>query len=69
MDHHTMRNDESLPTRAEIESARLQMAQARQALEDYENLHGLSSSREHTKLAQAFAKASEAYLDKSRYQR
>ena len=46
----------------EIESARLNMREARMALEDYERLHGLAWSLEHTRLAQAFTKATMTYL-------
>ena len=53
----------------EIESARLNMLEARRALEDYERLKGFVSSIEHTRLTQAFTKASETYLKLSASQR
>lgn len=46
----------------DVETARLSMLEARKALEDYETLKGNASSREHTKLTQAFTKATETYL-------
>ena len=53
----------------EIESARLNMLEARMALEDYERLHGAAWSLEHTSLAQAFTKATSTYLKLSASQR
>jgi hypothetical protein len=53
----------------EIESARLNMLEARKALEGYERLKGFVSSIEHTRLTQAFTKASETYLKLSASQR
>ena len=53
----------------EIESARLNMLEARRALEDHERLKGFVSSIEHTRLTQAFTKASETYLKLSASQR
>jgi hypothetical protein len=53
----------------EIESARLNMLEARKALEDYERLKGFVSCIEHTRLTQAFTKASETYLKLSASQR
>jgi hypothetical protein len=46
----------------EIESARLIMLDAREALEDYQNTKGFALSSELSRLTQAFAKATEAYL-------
>jgi hypothetical protein len=53
----------------EIESARLNMLEARMALEDYERLHGAAWSLEHTRLTQAFTKATSTYLKLSASQR
>jgi hypothetical protein len=53
----------------DIESARLHMLATRKALEDYEALKGLASSREHIKLIQVFAKAAQTYLKLSENQR
>jgi hypothetical protein len=53
----------------EIESARLNMREARMALEDYERLHGVDSTLEHRSLAQEFTKASMTYLRLSASQR
>ena len=52
-----------------IESARLNMVETRKALEDFETLKGYASSCEHTKVIQAFNKASETYLKLSASQR
>jgi len=52
-----------------IESARLSMLEARKALEDYEKLKGVASANEHTRLTQAFTKATETYLRLSASQR
>ena len=53
----------------DIESARLSMLEARKALEDYERLKGTASSGEHTRLMEAFTKATETYLKLSASQR
>ena len=53
----------------EIESARLSMLEARKALEDYEALNGFVLSCEHTRLTQAFTKATQTYLKLSASQR
>lgn len=53
----------------EIESARFSMLEARKALEDYERLKGYIPSGEHARLAQAFTKATQAYLKLSASQR
>ena len=45
------------------------MLATRKALEDYEALKGLASSREHIKLIQVFAKAAQTYLKLSENQR
>ena len=45
------------------------MLEVRMALEDYERLHGVDSSLEHRRLAQAFTKASMTYLRHSASQR
>jgi hypothetical protein len=45
-----------------IESARLRMLEARRALEDHERIKGVAWSLEHTRLTQAFTKATETYL-------
>jgi len=46
----------------DVESARLNMLEARKALEDHEKLKGFVASREHTKLIQVFTKATDIYL-------
>jgi len=53
----------------DIESAWLRMLEARMALSDYETLQGFVSSGEHTRLIQAFTKATETYLKLSASQR
>lgn len=45
------------------------MLEARKALEDYERLKGYIPSGEHARLAQAFTKATQAYLKLSASQR
>jgi hypothetical protein len=45
-----------------IESARLNMVETRKVLEDYERLKGYVYSPEHTRLTQAFTKATQVYL-------
>ena len=45
------------------------MLEARKALEDYENLKGVVSCGEHTRLMEAFTKATETYLELSKNQR
>ena len=51
-----------MASRHDLESARLSMLEARKAIEDYEKLKGVVSSYEHTRLTQAFTKATETYL-------
>jgi hypothetical protein len=53
----------------EIECARLNMVEARKALEDYESLKGFASSCEHKRLIQVFDKATQSYLKLSASQR
>ena len=53
----------------DIESTRLSMLEARKALEDHETLKGAASSGDHTKLLQAFTKATSIYLKLSENQR
>jgi hypothetical protein len=53
----------------DIESAWLRMLEARMALSDHETLKGFVSSGEHTRLIQAFTKATETYLKLSASQR
>ena len=53
----------------ETESARLNMLEARKALDDYEGLNGYASAGEHTRLTQIFTKASRTYLEISARQR
>jgi hypothetical protein len=53
----------------DIESARLIMLDAREALEDYQDTKGFASSCEHSRLTQAFTKATETYLMLSKSQR
>jgi phage regulator Rha-like protein len=55
--------------RQEIESARLKMLEARQALEDHEHLKGHASSTEHQRLCDVFRKAALKYLKLSDTQR
>lgn len=45
-----------------MESARLNMLEARKALEHYEELKGVASDLEHKKLVRAFTEATELYL-------
>ena len=45
-----------------VEPARLNMVEARKALEDYEALKGFTSAYEHTRLIQVFTKATQTYL-------
>ena len=52
-----------------VESARLNMLEARKALEDYETLNGFASSPDHKNQVQAFSSATEAYLKLSASQR
>ena len=54
----------STPSREDIESARLKMLRARQALEDYERINGCAATSEHIKLSLAFRKAAQMYLSK-----
>ena len=56
-------------SRLDIETSRLNMLEARMALEDNERLHGAPWSLEHTRLTQAFTKATSAYLKLSASQR
>ena len=58
-----------MASRHDIESARLSMLEARKALEDYERLKGVASCYEHTRLTQAFTKATQTYLKLSASQR
>jgi len=53
----------------DIESAKLRMLEARRALENHERLEGYVSSVEHTRLTQAFTKATQTYLKLSESQR
>jgi len=57
------------PSRQDIESARLEMLRARQALENYENANGCATTSEHIRLSLAFRKAAQVYLTLSRTQR
>jgi hypothetical protein len=52
----------------DIESAKLHMLEARKALEECEKLNGFAPSPEHTRLTQAFTKATEFYLRISKNQ-
>ena len=64
--------EEGMPMTAprhEIESARLNMLEARKALEDYETLKGFVSSCEHKILTQVFTKATAHYLKLAASQR
>ena len=56
-------------SRLDIETSRLNMLEARMALEDNERLHGAPWSLEHTRLTQAFTKATSTYLKLSASQR
>lgn len=47
---------------AQVEAARVQMMNARKALEDYEKLNGVASSIEHMKLVRVFANTAKVYL-------
>jgi len=58
-----------IDSRNEIESARLRMLLAREALEDFETLKGFTSTGDHTRLTQAFNKATSTYLQLSARQR
>jgi len=58
-----------MASRHDIESVRLNMLEARRALEDYERLKGFVSSIVHTRLTQAFTKATQTYLKLSASQR
>jgi hypothetical protein len=58
-----------MASRQDIEAAKLRMLEARKPLEDYEKLKGSDSSREHSRLIQAFTKATETYLKLSNSQR
>ena len=58
-----------MASRQDIEFAKLRMLEMRKALEDHETLKGVSSTCEHMKLTQAFAKAARAYLQLSASQR
>ena len=58
-----------MASRLVIETSRLNMLEARTALEDYERLYGVASSLEHRTLAQAFTKATMTYLRLSASQR
>jgi uncharacterized protein YktA (UPF0223 family) len=58
-----------MASRHDIESARLSMLEARKALEDYERFKGVASCCEHTRLTQAFTKATQTYLKLSASQR
>lgn len=53
----------------DIESAKVNMLEARRVLDDYETLNGFVSSCEHTRLTQEFSKAAESYLRLSASQR
>jgi len=55
-------------SRQQIESARLKMLEARQALEDHERVKGYAPSSEHQKLFDVFKKATQKYLQISRTQ-
>lgn len=46
----------------EVEIARIEMAKARKAIDDYEAIHGYASSLEHNKLVKNFNKSAESYL-------
>jgi hypothetical protein len=48
--------------RESVESARVAMMEAREAVEDYEKLHGRHQTPEKTKLQLSFTKASSEYL-------
>ena len=58
-----------MASRPEIESARLNMLEARKVLEDYESLKGIISCAEHTTLTREFDKAAQTYLRLSEHQR
>ncbi len=53
----------------DIEAARLRLLEARKALKDSEKPKGTASSWEHTRLSQAFTKATDTYLKLSASQR
>lgn len=55
-------------SRQDIESARLRMLRARQALEDYERANGCATTSEHIRLSFAFRRATQMYLKLSRTQ-
>jgi hypothetical protein len=64
--------EEGMPMTAspnEIESARLNMVEARKALEEYEMLKGFASSCGHMRLIQVFTKVTATYLNLSATQR
>jgi hypothetical protein len=46
----------------EVEIARIEMAKARKAIDEYESIHGYASSLEHVKLVKNFNKSAESYL-------
>jgi len=47
---------------AELEAAKISMAEARKALEDYEKLEGFALTIEYEKLTKIFIRVTEAYL-------
>jgi len=47
---------------AQVEAARVQMMNARRALENYEKLKGHGASTEHTRLMTIFANSARIYL-------
>jgi hypothetical protein len=47
---------------AEVEAARVQMMNARKALEDYEKVKGHVASIEHMRLIRVFANSAKIYL-------
>lgn len=47
---------------AEVKAARVQMLNARKALENYEKLKGHAASTEHTRLIKVFANTAKIYL-------
>ncbi len=58
-----------MPSRQDIESAKLRMLTTRQALEDYENAKGCMTSSKHQKLSSEFRKATKLYLKLTETQR
>lgn len=57
------------PSRQQVESARLKMLGARQALENHERVKGFTNSSEHKRLSDVFRKAAQRYLKLSSIQR